>query len=58
MAYDIYFNDELVDTEMSFMDAMMYIQGHDLFVIDEKEYIMYEEEDTDDNTVKIYCEEL
>lgn len=34
MAYDIYFNGELVDTEMSFMDAMMYIQGHDLFIIE------------------------
>lgn len=26
MCYDIYFNGELVSNELSFMDAMMYIQ--------------------------------
>lgn len=52
MAYDIYFNGELVDTQMSFMGAMMYIQGHDLFVIDEKEYI-----NEIDPTIELYCVE-
>lgn len=50
MDYDIYFNGELVDTEMSFMDAMMYIKGHDLFVIDEVEYI-----NEIDPTIELYC---
>ena len=52
MAYDIYFNGELVNTEMSFMGAMMYIQGHDLFIIDEKEYI-----NEIDPTIELYCVE-
>lgn len=53
MAYDIYFNGELVDTEMSFMDAMMYIRDHDLFVIDEVEHL-----NLTDPTIELYCEEL
>lgn len=52
MACDIYFNGELVDTEMSFMDAMMYIKDHDLFVIDEVEHI-----DVLDPTIELYCVE-
>lgn len=51
MVYDIYFNGELVSTELSFMDAMMYINRHDLFVAEE-EYI-----DLIDPYVRLYCVE-
>lgn len=53
MVYDIYFNGELLSTELSFMDAMMYIKGHNLFVVEEEEHI-----DVIDPCVILYCEEL
>lgn len=52
MVYDIYFNGEVVSTELSFMGAMMYINGHNLFVAKEEEYI-----DVVDPYVKLYCVE-
>lgn len=52
MFYDIYFNGDLVSTELSFMDAMMYINGHNLFVTEEEEHI-----DLTDPYVKLYCVE-
>lgn len=52
MVYDIYFNGELMSTELSFMDAMMYINGHNLFVAEEEEYI-----DVVDPYVILYCME-
>lgn len=52
MSYDIYFNGELVSTELSFMGAMMYINGHNLFVVKEEEYI-----DIGDPYVILYCVE-
>lgn len=42
MFYDIYFNGDLVSTELSFTDAMMYIKGHI---------------DLTDPYVKLYCVE-
>lgn len=52
MFYDIYLNGELVRTELSFMDAMVYISEHDLRVIKEEEHI-----DLIDPYVILYCEE-
>lgn len=52
MFYDIYFNGELVSTELSFMDAMIYINGHNLFVAEEEEHI-----ESTDPYVILYCEE-
>lgn len=52
MVYDIYFNGELVSTELSFMDAMMYINGHNLFVANEEDHI-----DLTDPHVILYCVE-
>ena len=53
MAYEVYVNGELVDVEMSFMDAMMYIQRYDLFIIDEQEHI-----DWTDPTIELHCVEV
>lgn len=52
MFYDIYFNGELVSTELSFINAMMYIKGHNLIVADEDEHV-----DFADTYVRLYCEE-
>lgn len=52
MSYEIYFNGELMSTELSFMDAMMCINGHNLFVAEEEEHI-----DLTDSYVKLYCVE-
>lgn len=52
MSYNIYFNGDLVSTELSFMDAMMYINGHNLFVAEEEENI-----DLPDPCVILYCVE-
>ena len=52
MAYDIYVNGELVDTEMSFTDAMMYIQEHNLWIAEEVEHI-----NEIDPTIELYCVE-
>lgn len=52
MSYNIYFNGNLVSTELSFMGAMMYIIGHNLFVAKEEEHI-----DVLEPCVILYCVE-
>lgn len=52
MSYNIYFNGDLLSTELSFMDAMMYINGYNLFVAEEEEHI-----DLTDPHVILYCVE-
>lgn len=37
MLYNIYFDGELLSTELSFMDACLYLSEHCLSVIDENE---------------------
>ena len=48
MRYHIYINGELVGAENSFMNACLYMSEHLLTVIGE---------DSDENTVNLYCVE-
>lgn len=53
MLYEIYYNGELLSTELSFMDASLYLSEHLLMVREEDE--CREQDDT--MVVKLYCEE-
>ena len=53
MLYEIYFNGELLSTELSFMDACLYVSEHLLAVVEENE----RREQDDTMIVELYCEE-
>ena len=53
MLYNIWFNGEMISTEVSFMDACLYLSEHCLTVREEDEYM------DEDNAyiVNLYCVE-
>ena len=53
MLYNIWFNGELISTEVSFMDAQLYLSQYCLVVREENEHM------DEDNAyiVDLYCEE-
>ena len=53
MLYEIYFNGELLSTELSFMDACLYLSEHLLAVAEENE----RREQDDTMIVELYCVE-
>lgn len=53
MLYNIYFDGELLSTELSFMDACLYLSEHCLSVREENEI----QEQDDGIIVELYCAE-
>lgn len=51
MLYNIYFDGELLSTELSFMDACLYLSEHCLSVREENET----QEQDDSIIVELYC---
>ena len=52
MLYNIWFNGKMITSEVSFMDACLYLSEHCFIIVDEVEDL-----EDDNYTVNLYCVE-